>query len=209
MSSVTAESGAPANVIGCYNIGTITAGTNYAGGIVSSESTGTVSNCFNAGVVSANNYAGAIAGNITKDTAVVVNNYYLESTCAVAFGNFKGTPSAEAVTAETLASAEFVALINDGLETPAFVKGENHPVLTWQSGSAEEPEIIPGDANGDGEVTMNDYIVVLTAVRSDAEMTEQEILAADVNGDGEVSMKDYVYILQFIRGDITEFPAKN
>ena len=202
-------SGAPANVISCYNVGTITAGTNYAGGIMASESSGTISNCFNVGTVSATDYVGAVVGNISKNTAIVTNNYYLEGVCATGIGATKGEHTVEAVSAETLASAEFVTAMNTGLESPAYVKGETYPVLAWQASGAEEPEIIPGDANGDGEVTMNDYIVVLTAVRSDVEMTEQEIQAADVNGDGEVTMKDYVCILQFIRGDITEFPVKN
>lgn len=202
-------SGAPVNIIGCYNIGAVTAKDSYAGGIVSNDSTGTISNCFNAGAVSAADYVGAIAGNVSKADAVLAHNYYLEGTNAKGIGATKGEHTVEMVSAETMGSAEFVATMNAELETPAYVKGDAYPILAWQGGGAEEPAIIPGDANGDGEVSMNDYIVVLNAVRSDAEMTEQEILAADVNGDGEVSMKDYVYILQFIRGDITEFPAKN
>ena len=128
---------APANVIACYNIGAITAGTSYAGGIVGSESSGTISNCFNAGTVTVGtNYAGAIAGNITKETAIVKNNYYLEGTCAAAFGTFKGTPTAETVTAETLASVEFVPTVNAELETPAYLTGKDHPILSWQKTEA-------------------------------------------------------------------------
>ena len=200
-----AGSCAPANIIGCYNIGTVTAGTNYAGGIVASESSGTVSNCFNAGAVSAKDYAGAIAGNITKDTAVVKHNYYLDSTCAQAFGTFKGTPTAEAVTAEVLASDEFVALINAELETPAFTKGEDHPILVWQAGGTEEPELACGDVSGDGSVNMEDVSLALSAVNG-GELTQAQLLAADVNGDGTVNMEDISLILQFVNGAITEFP---
>ena len=121
------------NTVACYNVGTVTANGNYAGGIAASSSSGALTNCFNLGTVSAADYAGAIAGNITKDTATVIHNYYLEGTCASGFGTFKGTPTAEAVTAETLASSGFVASVNAGLEPPAFVRDRVHPVFVWQA----------------------------------------------------------------------------
>ena len=201
-----AGSSAGGNIVGCYNVGIVTAEGNYAGGIAASSASGKLTNCFNAGSVSAKQYAGAIAGNITKDTAVVTHNYYLDSTCAQAFGTFKGTPTAEAVTAEILASAEFVALINAELETPAFVKGENHPILTWQAAGTEEPEIVYGDVNGDGSINLEDVSLVLSAVNG-SELTEEQLLAADVDGDGSLNMTDVSLIMQFINGQIEAFPA--
>ena len=127
-----AGSNAGGDIVGCYNVGAVTAAGNYAGGIAAAHSSGKLTNCFNAGAVSANTYAGAIAGNVTKDTATVIHNYYLESTCGQAFGGFKGMPSAEAVTAKTLASSRFVASVNAELETPAYKRGEQHPILVWE-----------------------------------------------------------------------------
>ena len=125
---------APANVIACYNVGAITAGTNYAGGIVASESSGTISNCFNYGSVSANDYVGAIAGNITKADAALAHNYYLEATCAKGIGSTKGTHTAEKVNSGTLVFAEFVTKMNAELETAAYKQGKYHPVFLWQCG---------------------------------------------------------------------------
>ena len=201
-------SNAGGHTVGCYNVGTVTAAGDYAGGIAASSSSGKLTNCFNMGAVSAKSKAGSIAGNISKDTATVTDNYYLAGTCGAAFGAYKGTPTATEASAETMASAEFVTAMNNGLETPVYGAGESYPVFLWQGGAAA-PETVPGDVNGDGEVTMNDYILVLDAVRTEAELTEEQIEAADINGDGEVTMRDYVYILQFIRGEITGFPVKN
>lgn len=197
---------APANVIGCYNIGTITAGTSYAGGIVATESSGTLSNCFNVGVVSRTNYVGAIAGNVSKAEATLAHNYYLESTCASGIGATKGTHTAEAVTAETLASAEFVVSINAELEILSFKQGENHPILVWQAGGAEEPDIAYGDINGDSSVNMDDVSMALSGVNGGS-LTAEQKLAADVNGDCTVNMDDVSLIMQFVNGAITVFPA--
>ena len=142
-------SNAGGNTVACYNVGTVTADSNYAGGIAASSSSGQLTNCFNLGTVSAADYAGSIAGNITKDTATVVHNYYLEDTCAAAFGTFKGTPSAGAVSAEALASDAMVAAMNEGLESPVFKKGAEHPVLVWQpDAQIPEPAVVASGWSG-------------------------------------------------------------
>ena len=57
-----------------------------------------------------------------------------------------------------------------------------------------------GDANGDGEVNMNDAIFVTNIILGIKDATE----AADVNNDGKVNMSDVMFIVNYIKND--KFP---
>lgn len=208
---IVADLGTGCTVSCCYNTGSIAAGGNYAAGIVGNCGNATVSNCFNAGTVrdTSGMTQGSVIGYISNASAVTENLYYLEGTCAAGMGSVKdeATQFATAVSAETLASNDFVTTMNTGLETAAFVKGTVHPILTWQA-SDEETEVAYGDVNDDGSVTMDDVSLVLQYVNG-TELTEGQIAAADVNGDGSVNMTDVSLILQYINGVITQFPVES
>lgn len=66
---------------------------------------------------------------------------------------------------------------------------------------------IPGDANGDGEVTAADAQHILD---SEAQLTAQKpsLAAADVSGDGVIDSSDAVLIRQYLAGKITAFPVE-
>ena len=204
-----AASGAPATITSCYNVGDLTCTYSYVGGIISNaSSTSVLSNCFNAGKVTfggTTSYAGAVIGYSNNASGTNANLYYLEGTYSTGIGNNKNTVDATAVTAETLASAEFVTAMNAGLETAAFNQGENHPVLTWQGGTAA-PEITYGDADGNGLVNTDDVSKIVQYLNGNS-MTAEEMEVSDVNSDGIVNMADVSLILQFINGAITQFPA--
>lgn len=143
-SSTTYAAGVAYNVVDgsiscCYNVGTVTAASNYAGGIVATlEKTAAMRNCYNAGTVTATKFGAAVVsralGNST--TAEV---YYLDSSAADAFATASAGQTAEAVTAETLASRDFVIRMNTGLDEAAFAVGTDYPVLRWQNPDAEAP----------------------------------------------------------------------
>ena len=125
-------------VTACYNTGTIKAGGNYAAGIVGYASKSEVANCFNLGEVICNESFtyGSVIGTVSDANAVIKNLYYLEGTCVKGgIGSSKGEQTATAKTAEEIANAEFVTVMNVDLAAAAFTTGctdTNHPILLWQ-----------------------------------------------------------------------------
>ena len=202
---------AGATISSSYNTGDVSCTYSFVGGIAGNCSGASVvlSNCFTTGKVTFSGttvYAGAVTGQVNNTSASVSNVYYLDSTYSVGIGKITGEHVVNAVTAEALASADFVTTINTGLETAAFNQGENHPVLTWQGGTAV-PDITYGDIDGDGDLDMTDASLVMQYVNG-SEMTEKQIAASDVDGDGDVDMTDVSLILQYVNGMITKFPAE-
>ncbi len=199
------------NVISCYNTGVITSSGNgsYVAGLVGNANAVTVSNCFNAGKVNSTgtNVASAISA-FSEATGTATAVYYLEGTASVGIYTVKDATVqvATEITAQTLASEDFVTTINTGLETPAFVAGGSHPILAWQSQQAAAP--VYGDLSGDGEITSTDAALLYRYVNSKAELTEEQLAAADVNGDGVVNSTDAALIYRYVAGKITKFPAE-
>ena len=185
----------PGYVYNCYNTGAISASSNYAAGIVSNNTgVSEVTNCFNIGTVTfggTSSYAGSVAGYSNNSSGINANLYYLEGTYSVGIGTNKNTVDATAVSAETLASAEFVAAMNTGLEEAAFAAGEDHPILAWQV-SSEEP--VKGDVDGDGTVNALDAALIYKLVKNNSALTEEQVAACDMNGDGKVNILDAALI---------------
>ena len=60
-----------------------------------------------------------------------------------------------------------------------------------------EPEVIKGDAHGDGEIGMPDVMYIVNYILgTPAENFNAN--AADANGDGEIGMPDVMFIVQYI-----------
>lgn len=66
-----------------------------------------------------------------------------------------------------------------------------------QNTSAYDTDYIPGDVNGDGEITASDARLALRAGAQLASLGEKEFLAADVNGDKRITAKDARSILRY------------
>ena len=64
-------------------------------------------------------------------------------------------------------------------------------------------EAVPGDADGDGQVSMKDVLLVRKFIAG--LVSGIDTSAADVNGDGHVDMKDVLLLRKFIAGLITSF----
>ena len=66
--------------------------------------------------------------------------------------------------------------------------------------TVNEPEVtvIRGDVNCDGEVRMNDLVLLLAYLSSGAELSEQGMKNADVTEDGRVLMNDLVVLLTYL-----------
>ena len=127
-----ASAGSYGAIVACYNTGDITGKSTYIGGITG-EHSAVLTNCFNTGTISVAGNTGAIIGRIGNGNVAMTDNYYLQYSHNNGFGGGNQPHQvATMVTAETLASVEFVATINNGLETPAYKWGGEHPILVWE-----------------------------------------------------------------------------
>ncbi len=194
---IVANLGSGSQVIGCYNTGAIVSAGNYGAGIAGCVATAEVKNCFNAGSVSsaASMTFGSVIGTVTSATAVTQNLYYLEGTCSKGgIGSVQDaqTQKAEAVSAENLAAAEFVAAMNTDLEENLYVKGSAHPILTWQGSGSEEPD----------EPTVKGYSVSLGEGTS-AGMGQEVTASLTVSHETETAYNAYAYEISYDASKLT------
>ncbi|MDO4478308.1 MAG: cell wall-binding repeat-containing protein [Lachnospiraceae bacterium] len=125
-----------ATIENCYNTGTIN-GSSRSGGIVGQLSTGVISNCFNTGAIKED---ATNRGGIAGFTNVITENCYFTNMQTMAMGGtgLDGT-QVTAISAEQLGDA--------------FVEGDDHPVLAWQSTAAPVSKaVISFNINVEGAV---------------------------------------------------------
>ena len=120
-------------------------------------------------------------------------------------GDPQAEQTADFVTAAVMASADFVTVMNTGLEEAAFGKGTDYPILRWQA----EESVIYGDINGDGKINSADAALIYGVVNGDGELTEELLQSADVNGDGRINAIDASMIYSYVNGKISSFPVEN
>lgn len=70
-----------------------------------------------------------------------------------------------------------------------------------------EPEVMLGDINGDGQITLKDATLLLQHVNEIITLTAEQLAAADINGDGQITLKDATLLLQFVNEIIPALPA--
>lgn len=64
----------------------------------------------------------------------------------------------------------------------------------------EEPEIVPGDLSGDGELTISDMVMLARWIAGDPDIGGADQSIADVNGDGKVNIMDLAYLCKLVAG---------
>lgn len=135
-------SGGAMTILDSYNAGDVTSTSTRSysgvGGITGRLRYCAVQNSFNYGAVSGNYNAGAVAGiDDCVSSSRAGNVYYLETSCAAAFGSVKaGTgKTVTALTADEMAGETFLGQINTD---ECFVLLENavHPELSFTAGKA-------------------------------------------------------------------------
>lgn len=70
-------------------------------------------------------------------------------------------------------------------------------------------ELVYGDINGDGKVTLIDGVSLMRYLLGKYELTDNSKIAGDVNGDGNITLADGVYIQKYLLGNITKFPVES
>ncbi|NLZ28763.1 MAG: hypothetical protein GX887_07350 [Firmicutes bacterium] len=88
---------------------------------------------------------------------------------------------------------------------PAFNDYNRDLIMGWVNW---HPYIMHGDPNGDGDITVQDAIMVLRSVVGLVELNEDQTLAADVDGSGLVDVNDAILILRYVVGLIGYFPVR-
>ncbi len=90
---------------------------------------------------------------------------------------------------------------SSGGEAKEMVKTAQKVTIT--SGKLEERFllIVPGDTNGDGNISAVDYVKIKNHIMGSDKLASANLKAADVNKDGGVSAVDYVKVKNYIMGD--------
>ena len=157
-------------------------------------------------------YASAVSGDLTllilsEDTTVTSDNanniikqidQFGKNTVTVAED---GTYSKE-VTVGTLDTAKKYYVRLGGAEVSDLYK--NGFVATTFSTSTT-PQYTLGDVNNDGDINVNDSLLVKQSEVKLVTLTDTQQLAADVNKDGEVNVNDSLKIKQYEVKIITSF----
>ena len=73
--------------------------------------------------------------------------------------------------------------------------------------TVEEP-VIWGDANGDGESTIEDALLMMRYLIGLEEIAEENLALCDVNGDGTIDLSDALLIMRKAMGTIEAFPVE-
>lgn len=72
----------------------------------------------------------------------------------------------------------------------------------------ETPDVVYGDIDGNGSVTMNDVNLALKISIQAITATDAQILAGDVDGNGSITMNDVSLILKRSVQSIDKFPVE-
>lgn len=90
-------------------------------------------------------------------------------------------------------------------ETWGIEESNTYPYLQWTV-TKPEPQFILGDANGDGDVLINDVILIANYVIS-GKANNFVFEAADVNGDGQILVNDVVLTANIVLTGGAHAPA--
>ena len=115
----------------------------------------------------------------------------------------KATTTTAKVTTTTLPETTTQAATTTSVTSES--ETDTTPAVTTTTGSEitpPEPEVLLGDINEDGEVSVEDAQLTLKAYTKriaglDMGLTERQITAANVNGDEELSVDDAQFILRY------------
>lgn len=155
-----------------------------------------------------------IFGNIDKGTVGVATP---SAGSTVYYGkNFYDTESAKTVITDDNGKASVTfdepgtyylwADGESGAEIEAIVSSPAYCKVTVEGGSGSD--IVYGDVNGDGRVSIVDAGLLVQYCRRINTITEEQLKACDLNGDGKVSIIDAGLLVQYCRKIISKFPVE-
>ena len=85
-------------------------------------------------------------------------------------------------------------LYNDGLYISIRNTFDPVQIVDGNKVKASYTLVVTGDADGDGAVTVNDYVVIKAHILKKSTLTGVFAEVADADGDGEITVNDYVEV---------------
>lgn len=91
----------------------------------------------------------------------------------------------------------------DGVMTyTCTVCSATHTESIPATGEEPEPEVLRGDVNGDGIISLADLMYLVKHLNHDLTIDEINAKGADVNGDGKISLADLMYLVKILNHDV-------
>ena len=98
-------------------------------------------------------------------------------------------------------SSKYQGDIDLGFETMTLTYTEDLSFyVTEISFTEKKPDYVPGDATGDGYVTMSDVLLIRKSIAGIVDLTPEQFMRADITGDGYVTMSDVLRVRKIIAG---------
>ena len=118
----------------------------------------------------------------------------------LAFSGCSGITTVKMYKESPLSNCPFSNRANAILYVPAGCKATYQAAYLWNEFSEiieMEGNVAAGDANGDGDVNVTDYLAIANYILG-SNTANFDVAAADVNGDNDINVSDYVGVANII-----------
>ena len=100
---------------------------------------------------------------------------------------------------------DFIIYGYSGSAAETYANDDENGITFIALGDKEEPDILTGDVNGDGDITIDDATMIQKYAAKFIELDETQKKAADTNNDGMVTIDDATMIQKYIAKMIDSF----
>ena len=101
--------------------------------------------------------------------------------------------------------SEYIGVFKDGKQlSDTDTAGTGCEIRLTVNGKVYEKSVcvITGDVNGDGKITITDYLKIKERIQSGTALAKEKEYASDVNGDGKVTITDYLRLKYCIQNNV-------
>ena len=140
----------------------------------------------------------ASGGTPSEALNIMTNNGYTwpcvveDNVLAAVFNNSSSIPNTIIVDRNGIVRDMHIGSFSSAAQLQNYIEG-------WlETLEAEEPEFIPGDVDGNGEITVADALMIMRAAMNIAVL--QNEAAADMNGNGIIEVTDAIVVLRMAMG---------
>ncbi|MBQ7698714.1 MAG: leucine-rich repeat protein [Clostridia bacterium] len=106
---------------------------------------------------------------------------------------------------EGLENSDHISVIKDGKKlSDEDTVGTGCEITITVDGKVYDKCVIvmTGDVNGDGKITITDYLKIKERIQSGTALSKEKEFASDVNGDGKVTITDYLRLKYCIQNSV-------
>ena len=101
--------------------------------------------------------------------------------------------------------SEYIGVFKEGKQlSDTDTAGTGCEIRLTVNGKVYEKSVcvITGDVNGDGKITITDYLKIKERIQSGTTLAKEKEYASDVNGDGKVTITDYLRLKYCIQNNV-------